>query len=232
MNEVLTTKDRLRLLPTVVGRLGTTGAELAAYCLGKRGAPLPPGVVISPWGTGWGAEAKRVAAGVLGPGFLEHSVRTWRFGMALAYADRAQANVDSDLLYVAAMLHDIGLFAPLKGRCFTAAGVEAVRETAPAGTAAHEIADVEAAIYEHVDIEKPTKPLSYYLQAGSLLDVAGTRITKVDPVVVRQACSNRAGFPAACRSAWRAESRRFPEGRAAYLKFPLLLGTRLNPLPR
>ncbi|MER7245913.1 hypothetical protein [Kribbella sp. NPDC000426] len=106
-----------------------------------------------------------------------------------------------------------------------------MRETAPAGTAAHEIADVEAAIYEHVDIEKPTKPLSHYLQAGSLLDVAGTGVTMVDPAIVERVCKGRGGFPALCRTAWRAESTRFPDGRAAYARLGILLGTRLNPLP-
>ncbi|WP_329005303.1 HD domain-containing protein [Kribbella sp. NBC_00709] len=233
MSEILSTKDKVRLLPTALGRLVTTTAELAAYRLGRRGSALPSQVVIKPPDAGWGAEAEMVARASLGRGFLEHSVRTWWFGMALASADRAQATVDPDLLFVAAMLHDIGLFRPLDGRCFTAAGVAAVRHTAPVGTASSAIAEVEAAIYEHIEIKKPTKPLSYYLQAGSLLDVAGTRITKVDPAIVEQVCKGRTGFPSVCRSAWRAECRRFPGGRAAYARCPggLLMGTRLNPLP-
>ncbi|TCC04327.1 HD domain-containing protein [Kribbella soli] len=229
MNEVLSTKDRVRLLPTVMGRLASTTVELAAYRLGKRG--METAILPAPKPTPWTSSAADLGQDILSRGFLEHSVRTWRFGMALARADGA--DLDPELFYVAAMLHDIGLFRPLAGRCFTAAGVAAVRETAPTGTPVRRIEEVEAAIFEHLEIRRPQATLSCYLQAGSLLDVAGTRITALGPQFVRAACEHRAGFPAACRDVWRAECRRFPKGRAAYARCPggLLIGTRLNPLP-
>ncbi|WP_327639609.1 HD domain-containing protein [Kribbella sp. NBC_00482] len=229
MNEVLSTKDRVRLLPTAMGRLASTMVGLAAYRLGKRG--LETAILPAPEPTSWTSSAEDLGQDILSSAFFEHSVRTWRFGMALAQADGAV--LDPELFYVAAMLHDIGLFRPLAGRCFTAAGVAAVRETAPTGTPVRRIEEVQAAIFEHLEIRRPRAKLSCYLQAASLLDVAGTRVTALGPEFVRTACAHRAGFPAACRDVWRAECRRFPQGRAAYARCVggLLIGTRLNPLP-
>lgn len=166
--------------------------------------------------------------------FYAHSVRTWRFGLALARID--DADVDEDLLYVAAMLHDVGLRAPVAGRCFTLAGAEAAKSLAPAQTPSEHVEQVQLAILAHIDIRRPADPLGRYLQAGSLLDVAGTRISEVDRDFLTEVCdrSSRAGFPEECRFLWRGECRRFPHGRAAYARRPggLLLATRLNPLPR
>lgn len=229
MNEVLGFTDKVRLLPVVVARLTCTVVELGVYSLGKRGPELSSVPVLR--ATVWTAAADEVANDALGKQFLAHSERVWLFGMALARVKRV--TVDPELFYVAAMLHDVGLRKPLPDRCFTAAGVEAVRATAPRGTADDDIRQVERAIFEHVAIRRPKALLSRCLQAGSLLDVAGTGITKLGPEFTRDVCKHRAGFPEECRTAWRAESQRFPDGRAAYARCPggLLIGTRLNRLP-
>lgn len=229
MSEVLSFSDKVCLLPVAVVRMACSVGELGAYWLGKRGPELLPAPV--PRATDWTRAADELAEDVLGEQFLAHSRRVWVFGMALAHLDRVA--LKPELFYVAAMLHDVGLREPLPDRCFTVAGADAARATAPEGTAAADIKQVERAIFEHVAIRKPKALLSRYLQAGSLLDVAGPGISKLGREFTREVCKNRAGFPEECRTAWRAESRRFPDGRAAYARCPggLLIATRFNPLP-
>lgn len=235
MSEVLNWQDRIELLPHVAARLGSTLWTVAAYRLGHRGPYLPGEVDCDPPTTTWAMRADTRARTTLGDEFYNHWLRAWCFGIALARADKAN-DLDPKLLYVAAMLHDIGLQEPVADRCFTHAGALAAKQTAPADTPLEDVERVQSAIVAHADIRRPSEPLSRYLQEGSLLDVAGTRITKLDPGTLSQACLrwSRTGFPGSCRTLWREECRRFPQGRAAYARCPggLLLGTRLNPLPR
>lgn len=53
---------------------------------------------------------------------VNHSYRTWIFSRAIAA--RRGDTVDSEALFVAAMLHDIGLAQPTNGRCFTLSGAD------------------------------------------------------------------------------------------------------------
>ena len=231
--EILTLRDKVCFLPDVAARLGSTVWGLAAYCGGKRGRPLSPEVDLDPPETVWTTNAEVRSLEVLGHEFYAHSLRTWCFGLALAQIDGAE--LDRELFYVAALLHDIGLRKPVADRCFTVAGAEAAESLAPADTPTQDVERVRSAILAHIDITTPADPLAHYLQAGSLLDVAGSRISEVDPRFLRQTCQQwiRVGFPGTCRSRWREECRRFPRGRAAYARCPggLLLGTRLNALP-
>ena len=228
--ETLSLRDKVCFLPDVAARLGSTLLGLAAYGLGKRGSSQSLNLV--PPQKAWATTAESYSRDVLGPVFYDHSLRTWCFGLALAQADGVA--LDDELFYVAAMLHDIGLRKPIADRCFTYAGAEAAESTAPPRTPPAEIEQVKTAILAHIDIRAPKDPLGHYLQAGSLLDLAGTRITSVDPRILRDACCtwSRANFPEMCRSLWLQECQRFPHGRAAYARRPgcLLLATRLNPL--
>ena len=51
--------------------------------------------------------ARKVAEDALTPTLLHHSYRTYRFGRALGELDGLQ--VDAELLFAAAILHDTGL---------------------------------------------------------------------------------------------------------------------------
>ncbi len=60
-----------------------------------------------------------------------HSLRTWQFAAALAAKDHSV--IDGELLYVAALLHDSGLFlTPGEGESFASAGARLARDTAGA----------------------------------------------------------------------------------------------------
>lgn len=56
------------------------------------------------------AAAREVAAAYCSPALFNHSVRAYLFGVA--YARLREIAVDHELLYVSAMLHDLGLVAP------------------------------------------------------------------------------------------------------------------------
>src|SRR5690242_10417223 len=56
------------------------------------------------------AAAREVAAAYCSPALFNHSVRAYLFGVV--YARAKAIEIDHELLFVAAMLHDLGLVAP------------------------------------------------------------------------------------------------------------------------
>jgi hypothetical protein len=165
--------------------------------------------------------------------WVRHSRRTWQFASALA--DRDDAQLDPELIYVGSMLHDSGLFEPNPTRCFAVEGAAHATHTAKeANVDAERARTVAHAIASHISVN-PDSKLGRYLQYGSLLDLTGTRLWKLDRDLVDRIflADEREGLPKDVRERWPAECARFPHGRAAYAKCPglFMLATRLAPLP-
>lgn len=163
---------------------------------------------------------------------IAHCWRTWYFGALLSEIG-AVPPVDQETLLVAAMLHDLGLGRPTPGRCFTLAGADEALATAKRAGVSEGRADAAAdAILEHIEVAPPIAPVSLCLQAGSLLDVAGFRMAKLEAACVRSAYRTwpREGFAGELRETWLAECRSVPTGRAAYAHCPggLLLAASLH----
>jgi hypothetical protein len=59
------------------------------------------------------------------PSIAAHSYRTWMYGLALAAVDRIE--LDRELFYCAALVHDYGIAPPVAGRDFTCSGVPIAR---------------------------------------------------------------------------------------------------------
>jgi hypothetical protein len=72
--------------------------------------------------------ARKVAEDTLTPTLLQHSYRTYRFGRALGELDGLQ--VDAELLFAAAILHDTGLVKLPNGADFTLSSMRLAREVA------------------------------------------------------------------------------------------------------
>jgi hypothetical protein len=72
--------------------------------------------------------ARKVAEDTLTPTLLQHSYRTYRFGRALGELDGLQ--VDAELLFAAAILHDTGLVNLPNGADFTLSSMRLAREVA------------------------------------------------------------------------------------------------------
>ena len=72
--------------------------------------------------------ARKVAEDTLTPTLLHHSYRTYRFGRALGELDGLQ--VDAELLFAAAILHDTGLVNLPNGADFTLSSMRLAGEVA------------------------------------------------------------------------------------------------------
>lgn len=202
-----------------------------------------PALLVPPE-TDWVLAAREVAERKLTCHWFLHSERTWQFATALAARDhqRAAANgkptpeVDPELLYVAALLHDTGLLSDDRKRCFAVVGATNALSTARKVGADRASAKLVAqAICSHISVN-PGNQLGEYVQAGSLLDLIGSRAWHLGPALVKKVCDEwpRAGFPAELRTRWARESSLFPHGRAAFARWPggLSLATYVAPLPR
>lgn len=103
-----------------------------------------------------------------------HSDRDYVLAKAMAATDKAQ--IDDDVLFAAAYLHDIAAFKPYEKPDLDHSDVAAdlVREIlAPTGFPMAKLPKVQAAIREHMYYRTPTVPESLYLHDADALDWLG-----------------------------------------------------------
>ncbi len=122
------------------------------------------------------------------PAFLtNHCLRSHAWSVALAKADRVR--FDPELLYVAALLHDIGLVAQFDtGRCFEVDGAHAAANLAATeGWSLDRQEALAEVIRLHVAVAIALEdgPEAYLLWHATGLDVRGHRYGDVDVHVVR-----------------------------------------------
>jgi hypothetical protein len=131
--------------------------------------------------------AEELLAEVSPPFLTNHSFRSHFFAVALAERDRVR--FDAELLYVAALLHDIGLVARFDtGRCFEEDGAAVAASCAAEEGWPPERCDALAeAIRLHVavTIELEDGPEAYLLWHSTGLDVAGRRIGELSDETVQ-----------------------------------------------
>lgn len=118
--------------------------------------------------------ARELIAGVAAPFLVNHSVRCYAWAVELARHDRLQ--FDPEILYVSAMLHDIGLVPAYDlGGCYEVDGAIAAKQLA--GEAGQPEARAQA-IYDvialHNDETLPPDPAP---EVALLWDSAGTDVT-------------------------------------------------------
>jgi hypothetical protein len=203
---------RLRL---ATGRRGSGGIDLDAL-------KIPDSVLAR--------EAEEEARELLSAHVLEHSFRTFLFGLALAEIDGAP--VDLEVAYVAAMLHDLNLEHPTPGRCFAVVGAERAEQFALEHGAEPERARrIAAEISGHITLGAADDLASPggFVSAGALADVAGPRLDELDAAWVAQVLERhpRLEFKRHLLTCWKAEGRAVPRGRARWLTrwatFPMLV---------
>ena len=166
-----------------------------------------------------------------------HGYRTWAFGSALARLDRSQ--LDSEVFYVAALLHDYGVAEAVAGEDFVLrSAARAERCVADAGLGEELAIPTADAITVHctagVTVERDGAP-GFYIGAGAGLDLAALRCGDLPRSYFDEvhAAHPRHGATRAFRDHITAEARANPGGRFAQLRrcgFNLLL--RANPLDR
>jgi hypothetical protein len=167
----------------------------------------------------WAAES--LARHRLTPALLNHSYRTFAFGTALGRLSRL--DVDRDLLFAAAMLHDLGLTSPTPCVDFTMVGVRAARDLAEqVGLSSPATDTLLSAITLHHSpgVTLAFGPVAHLLSAGAALDVVGLRSWTVPPHVLSVVTSAypRLGFKREFIAAFRTEAAHVPAGRAAFLR--------------
>ena len=178
---------------------------------------------------------------VSAPELYGHSQRTWLFATLFAQRDRAAH--DTELLYLACLMHDLGLTDAHNGRDPTAAcfAVEGAR-AAHAMLVEHEMPAERArivaeAISLHLNISVPERlgAEAHLLSKGVSLDAIGRRAHQlpqrpVDEVIDRWP---RNGFGDQFAAATRAQAQVRPRSRAAFLWRVGFDGlVRANPLDR
>jgi HD superfamily phosphodiesterase len=131
-------------------------------------------------------EAEELLREAAPPFLANHSHRSYHFATALA--ERERVRFDAELLYVAALLHDVGLVARFDtGRCFELDGADAARRlAAEQGWPAERAEAAAEAIRLHVaaEIALADGPEAYLLNHATGFDVRGHRWDDVDAATV------------------------------------------------
>ena len=163
------------------------------------------------------AEARRR----LTPALLNHSYRTFAFGSALGAL--GNVDVDREVLFAAALLHDVGLPTPVEGVDFTRASDRVARDVAEdvgLSTAATNTMRTAITLHHSPGVTRAQGPVAYLLSAGAGLDVVGLRSWQLPPDVLETVIAEhpRLGFKREFAAAFRTEAARAPLGRAAFLR--------------
>ena len=165
--------------------------------------------------------AQDTAIRLLPAALVNHNYRTYTFASALGELERVE--VDTELLFAAALLHDTGLVLARGKDDFTLASARVAQDVAEqVGLSTTATETIQTAITMHHSPHVPLAagPVAYLLSAGAGVDVAGLRCWDLPPSILAEAVRDhpRAGFKTYFTQAWAAEAARVPQGRAKLLR--------------
>lgn len=220
----LSPSERRALIRPLVGLHAVNALGRTAMCLrvnsGRR-ALVPPSALRQPT-SAITVAAEQEAVRLLSPALLNHSHRTYLFGVAVGHLERVA--VDRELLFAAAMLHDTGLRPPVPGVDFSRASAAIaleVAETVGLSTAATQVMRNAIALHHSPDVTVATDgAVAYLLSAGAALDVVGLRSWRLPRDLLDQVVAEhpRLAFKREFASAVAAEAAAVPQGRMALLR--------------
>jgi hypothetical protein len=160
------------------------------------------------------------------PGLYAHCMRTWLF--ATLFADRDRLEHDEELLYLACVLHDLGLTDAHDRRdpsaeCFAVEGARAAHRLVCADGESEDRARLVAeAITLHLNITVPARlgAEAHLLHRGAWLDVAGRSAHRLPPDTLRAIvrCWPRDQLAESLLAANAAQASARPRSRAAFLQ--------------
>lgn len=171
-------------------------------------------------------DVEALAAAIVPEPLLGHSLRTWLWGSLLGTRDRLDH--DDELLYVASLLHDVGLTdrfrdgSPDRSGCFAVDGGRHARAVLLDRSAPTSMADeVAEAITLHMNttMARTAGTTAHLLRAGAHLDVVGRRAADLPVEVVAAGMTRypRSGFAACFTDLMRREAEERPHSRAGVL---------------
>jgi hypothetical protein len=215
-------RDRAELVRQgVLARLSTLQGSWRRGLIAHGGSLTMP---IAP-DTALAREAEQRVRELSGPILYGHCVRTWAF--AGLFAQRDSVAHDEELLYVACLLHDLGLTKTHDGRdptaaCFAVEGARAAHALAcEHGQPASRADTIAEAISLHLNIDVNDRygPIATLLSKGVMLDVVGRRLEQLptEPVSDVVARWPRAGSGDLLLTDSKRQAKSRPESRAALL---------------
>jgi hypothetical protein len=214
--------DRARLIAQGLGarlaRLpGPWRSGIAAEC-GPLDVPTPPDSALA-------RAAEECARELSSPGLYAHCLRTWAF--AAMFAQRNRVRHDEELLYLACVLHDLGLTAAHNQRdasaaCFAVEGARAAHALVQRNGASESQARVVAeAITLHLNVTVPRRlgAEAHLLSMGVSLDVVGRRMQQLPIGAMRDVSARwpRNGLGPELVRATTEQARARPRSRSALL---------------
>ena len=215
----LTPEQRRALLPKIARTYGAFLAGTATLPWRRRRAPDPPSAVYP--------DSKLMqiadeAAREQPAPIAEHGYRTWLFGTALAHVDAMQ--LDPELFYIGALLHDAGIVKAVAGEDFTIRSAElamATLDAAEQNPNPERRTSLADAIVAHITpgLTAGDNPMGSYLQAGAILDLLGMRLWDLPEPFVRDVYARhpQAGVRTMVRDMIKNEVRAVPAGRFGLL---------------
>ena len=218
----LDASERRRLIADLVGvHIGNAAGRLSmlAHLNSGRRAQISPERLLPPE-SALTRTAEDVATRHLPATLLNHSYRTYMFGMALGELE--QLDVDSELLFAASMLHDTGLTLTTGLDDFTLASARLASEVADrVGLSTSATGTLQTAITMHHSprVTRADGTVPYLLSAGAGVDVAGLRSWELPSRTLAAAVHEhpRYAFKKYFATAWKDEAARVPQGRARLL---------------
>jgi hypothetical protein len=204
----------------------------------REASPLS---IPDPPDTALAREAEERVRELSKPALYGHCLRTWAFSALFAKRDRVDH--DEELLYLACVLHDIGLTEAHDGKdpaaaCFAVEGARAAHSLLCAQQQPRDRArTVAEAISLHLNIDVPDRygPEAVLLSKGVTLDVVGRRLDRFSAETVAAVGTRwpREGAGELLLADTKRQARIRPQSRAALLHrlgFSKLLSS--NPLDR
>lgn len=198
----------------------------------------PPTTDLVRAATGWAEDVHE-------PWLLRHGLRTWLFGHLLGQLDGVE--YDPEALYLACLLHDVGLTAdhripqgaPADGcRCFAVHGAhvseQKLLELGASPLLASEVADA-IGMHLNAKVGVESGAPAHLVNQGAALDVVGTRASDVGRALIGRVIAryDRAGFADELLPVLRAENAERPAARmASFFGIGMGPAIRLNPLNR
>ena len=175
---------------------------------------------LAPPDTALTRAAERRARTVMPPALVNHIHRTYAFGRAVGELEGI--DVDDEVLFAAAMLHDTGLVNPTGDADFTLASARIARDVADEvglSTAASRTMQTAITLHHSPGVTVKAGPVAYLLSAGAGVDVVGLRSWQLPAETLTNAVSAhpRENFKQVFATAFAQEAARVPQGRTQFL---------------
>jgi hypothetical protein len=175
-------RDRARLIgQAVAAQLARLPSQWRSRIVGEHsslGSPTPPDSALA-------HDADELVRELSSPALYGHCARTWAY--AALFAERDRVAHDAELLYLACMLHDLGLTKAHWGRdlhadCFAVEGANAAHAFAcEHGVSEERASNIAQAISLHLNVTVPARlgAEAQLLGKGVSLDVVGRRLHQI-----------------------------------------------------